>query len=95
MIGNDLIRMFSSYAIAVGQAMLCLLFFSFQDPVYGFGNFLDWRHRRFVLLLGNQLALVLLAFLVWIAPAEVGPLEICMRFLTPFNRQRIDSAAAG
>ena len=21
--------------------MLCLLFFSFQDPVYGFGNFLE------------------------------------------------------
>ena len=58
------------------------MFFGRRRLRNGFGHFLDWRHRRFVLLLGNQLALVLRAFLVWIAPAEVGPLEIWMCFLT-------------
>jgi len=43
LIGNGFIRRFSSFANATGQAMLCLLFFFFEDTVYGFGNFLERR----------------------------------------------------
>ncbi|EAU73509.1 hypothetical protein RS9916_28409 [Synechococcus sp. RS9916] len=32
---------------------------------------------------------------MWIPPAEFGPLEICMRFLTQLNGQQISPAGAG